>query len=377
MVMGTGAMGLGIIQVLRKSPEFEIVAVSDIDPIALNKARSFISPKTVATKNSKEALKTHPDILIDSTNSILDSAIILQTALEEGINVILMNGEVDQVFGRLLLKTAERNHALITSDSGDQHGVLKRTIDDVRNMGFEIVMAGNNKGFLNRYANPDSIELEAAKRRLTRKQCSAYTDGTKLAIEMAIIANAENLGLLKEGMIGPKVDYVVDALSAFDFNRARDVGGVVDYVLNAKPGGSVFVVGYSSNPDDMFYMNYYKMGSGPYYIFVRPYHLCHFETPLTIKKIMLEDKPILVQKYYSLEVNSYAKTPLKANTKLDGIGGFHLYGLLGKPTGLPIGLSERAILVNKKEKDQSVDWSDVTFKEDDPILDLWKEQEKC
>ena len=110
---------------------------------------------------------------------------------------------------------------------------------------------------------------------------------------------------------------------------------------------------------------------------MRPYHLCHFETPLTIKKIFAEKQPILIQKNRCLEVNAYAKTNLEQGTKLDGIGGYHLYGVLGKPSGLPIGLAKRATLINKKRKDEMIEWADVTFMENDPLLTLWKQQENC
>lgn len=369
-------MGLGIVEVLKKFPDFEVVSVTDKNLDALNIAKKFVSEKALVTVKAEEALNVGPDVLIDATTSIFESVFFLQRALEKGIHVVLMNSEVDQVFGRILAETAKENNVILTSDAGDQYGVLARLIANVRLMGFKIVMAGNNKGFLDRYANPNSIANEAAIRRLSRTQCTAYTDGTKLAIEMAIIANAENLALLGETMVGPRVDNVMDALTAFDLNKARDLGGVVDYVLGANPGGSVFVVGYSNDPEDRFYMNYYKMGKGPYYLFLRPYHLCHFETPFTLYKLFKHKEPVLVQNKRVLEVSAYAKTNLRAGSKLDGIGGFNLYGLLEKPSGLPIGLSEKAVLTKAKKKNEPIEWGDVEFPEYDSALKLWEEQER-
>ena len=65
-------------------------------------------------------------------------------------------------------------------------------------------MAGNIKGFLDRYANPTTIIPEADKRNLDYKMCTAYTDGTKLNIEMALLANALDLKTIVPGMHGPK-----------------------------------------------------------------------------------------------------------------------------------------------------------------------------
>jgi predicted homoserine dehydrogenase-like protein len=376
VVLGAGAMGVGILKVLQKFPEFEIVAVADKNPSALERAKSILPPKTIVASNFDNVLETRPEVVIDATTSILESALSLIRVLEEKTSVILMNGEVDQVFGRLLARIARKNDVVLTSDAGDQHGVLSRLIADVKGMGFQLIMAGNNKGFLDRYATPDSIVHEAAIRRLTLEQCCAYTDGTKMAIEMAIIGNAENLTVMETGMVGPRVDEVPQALKVFNLDKARELGGVADYVLGAKPGGSVFAVGYSNNEEDRFYMNYYKMGKGPYYCFLRPYHLCHFETPLAIRSVMTQKQPILTQKKYNLEVNSYAKKDLKSGTKLDGIGGYCVYGLLDKPsaTTLPIGLASEAVLTTEKKKNEPIKWDDVEFPDGDRLLNLWKEQ---
>ena len=374
-VVGTGAMGKGIVSVIKKHKDMEVSAIADIEPKALERTRPFLTSEALVTTEPIEVLDTNPDILIDATPTILEAAVLAKEALRRKINVILMNGEVDQVYGRLLAREADSNGVIVTSDSGDQHGVLGRQIEEINSMGFEIVMAGNNKGFLYKYANPDSIVEEAAKRRLTLHQCTAYTDGTKLAIEMAIIANAKGLGLLQTGMVGPRTETVQDSLKVFDLDRARELGGVVDYVLGARPGGSVFTIGYSNDPEDRFYMNYYKMGEGPYYVFLRPYHLCHFETPLTIRRIMNAKKPILVQRKRVLEVGTRAKRDLEKGTVLDGIGGFNTYGVLEKPGSLPIGLSEGVFLRKSKKKDDPIEWDDIEFDIDDPRIELWEEQQ--
>jgi predicted homoserine dehydrogenase-like protein len=367
-------MGKGIVSVVKKHSDMEVSAIADIDPKALENTRPFLPEGALVTTNPLEVLDTKPDVLVDATPTVIEAAILAKKALQNKINVVLMNGEVDQVYGRLLAKEAESNGVIMTSDSGDQHGVLGRQIEEIELMGFEIIMAANNKGFLYEYATPESIKEEAAKRRLTVNQCTAYTDGTKLAIEMAIIANAKNLGLLQTGMMGPRANTIEEALKLFDLDKARKLGGVVDYVLGARPGGSVFTIAHSDDPEDMFYMNYYKMGEGPYYLFSRPYHLCHFETPWTIKRIMKYKKPILVQKKRVLEVGTRAKKDLEKGTILDGIGGFNTYGVLEKPSSLPIGLSEDVILRRSKKKDEFIGWDDVEFEKDDPRIDLWKQQ---
>ena len=374
-VVGLGAMGKGVVHVVQRSIDMEIVAVADINPQAVAKVKPFLNSDVLATTDSTKILTKKPDVLVEATPAITEAAILIRHALQQGVNVVLMNGEVDQVFGRLLAKEAQANGVIITSDAGDQHGVLMHKIEEIRSMGFQIILAGNNKGFLNRHADPSMLVEEAAKRRLSTSQCTSYTDGTKLSIEMALTANATGFGLLETGMVGPRTEYVNDALEVFDLEKCRKLGGVVDYVLGAKPGASVFVIAYSDDPEDQFYMNYYKRGSGPYYLFLRPYHLCHFETPYAIRRIMTRKSPILVQKKRVLEVGTRAKSDLKKNTVLDGIGGYHLYGVLEKPNSLPIGLSEGLILNKEKKKDEPIGFDDVEFPENDLRLALWKEQQ--
>jgi predicted homoserine dehydrogenase-like protein len=375
-VVGIGAMGRGLIPLLNKIHDIQVVAIADKNPKALENIKPLLSNNIKVTTNAQDVLNSNPDILIDTTDSVYEAAVFINQALEQKIHVIMLNSYVDQTFGRLLAKKAEDNGVILTSDAGDQDGVLIRTINDIHNMGFQIVMAGNNKGFLDPYANPESIKEEAEKRHLSTKQCTAFTDGTKLAMEMALVANTLNLDILKEGMTGPRIKNVQDVLAVFDLDKARELGGVVDYILGAEPGGSVFVIAYSNDENERFYMNYYKMGEGPYYVFIRPYHLCHFETPIAIRRIMNYNEPILVQRKRVLEVGCRAKTELKLETKLEGIGGHHLYGILEKPGNLPIGLAEGTTLKRSKKKDEVIGWDDVEFPKDDPRLALWKEQAK-
>lgn len=377
-VIGIGAMGKGIIQTVYGQPDMEIVAVADRSiGRKFSNINRYLAHKGFATEIPSRILKIKEvDVLIDSTPCVYETIPVIKQALELSIPVILMNSEVDLVYGRLLAKWARDNKTIITSDAGDQHGVLMRTIEDVKSMGLEIVMAGNNKGFLWRYANPVTQKSFAEREEISLRQATQNADGTKLATEMALVANALDFSIYRDGMIGQRVDYVREALNEFDLDEGRRLGGVVDYVFKARPPRSVFVIGYSDNSEIQFRMNYYKMGEGPYFLFLRPYHLCHFETPIAVRRVM-EGKPILVQRKRKLEVHAYAKTNLKKGDILDGIGGYDLYGMLERPSSydkLPIGLSKRVTLTKRKRKDSPIRWNDVKFPENDPRLILWKQQ---
>jgi predicted homoserine dehydrogenase-like protein len=187
-------MGVGIAWQIAHTPGMELICIVDTNPeAAVNAARAYgaayemAAPSGPFPKRDAVLVTTDPfalirrehglqlDVLIESTNTIGFACELCLRALHEGLDVILMNAEVDLATGWLLHEKALEQGRVITSDAGDQHGVLMRMIEEIRMWGFDIVMAGNIKGYLDRYATADSIREEARKRNLNPIQCAAYT----------------------------------------------------------------------------------------------------------------------------------------------------------------------------------------------------------
>src|SRR5204863_10190609 len=122
--------------------------------------------------------------------------------------------------------------------------------------------------------------------------------------------------------------------------------GVVDFTLGGNFGGGVFVIGHCDEPSQVQpLMKYLKMGEGPNYLFYRPYHLCHFETPFSIAEVVLDEEPTIAPLGEPVaEVIAVAKRDLQAGEILDGIGGYMIRGendtALNACRLLPGGLSE-------------------------------------
>ncbi|HWQ98243.1 MAG TPA: homoserine dehydrogenase [Clostridia bacterium] len=366
-IIGLGAMGKGLLYQTTVTPRIRALAVCDTD---ISKAcgilREFglryrvvendnditraISEHAVAVFSDGEQLAQMRglDAVVEATGTILPGARFSLAVLNAKKNLILMNSEIDLIFGSYLCRVAEENGVVYTSCDGDQYGVLKHLIDDIKQWGFTLVMAGNIKGYLDRNANPTSIIAEADKRNLDYKACASYTDGTKLNIEMAITANAFGLTTRKAGMFGPKCDMIERVNDCFDFPALwREKQPFVDYVLGAKPGGGVFAIGYCDNPYQMRMLQYYKMGDGPFYTFYRPYHLCHIEAMACIENAVLRHEALMTPAHgFLTNVYAYAKRDLKQGEMLDGIGGYCCYGLVencadqGDDPGIPICLAE-------------------------------------
>lgn len=307
------------------------------------------------------------DAVVEATNTVSEGGRYAVATLQHNKHLILMNSEIDLIFGPYLKWLAKKHNVIFSSCDGDQYGVLKHLIDDLQLWGFELVMAGNIKGFLDRYANPASIIQEADKRNLDYRMCTSYTDGTKLNIEMAILANVYGLAAPVPGMYGPTASHVCEVFQKFDFDRLwHDRKPFVDYILGAEPGGGVFAIGRCDHSYQREMLAYYKMGNGPYYLFYRPYHLCHIEALSSVASAVVRNTPFLQpDKGFQTNVYAYAKRNLKRGVALDGIGGYDCYGMIENcidqmvRPGLPICLAENVVLNRNIQKDEKIYIDDV------------------
>ncbi len=53
------------------------------------------------------------------------------------------------------------------------------------------------------------------------------------------------------------------------------------------PLTKVYVLAEHPDPKQQHYLNLYKLGEGPLYPFFIPYHLVHFEVPISIARVVL------------------------------------------------------------------------------------------
>ena len=300
-------------------------------------------------------------------------------AIEGGKHVVMMNAETDATVGCLLKHKADEAGVVYSNSDGDQPGVLKRLVDQVRCMGFEVVAAINCKGFMDVHATPDSIRPWAEKQGTSLPMTTAFTDGTKMNIECAVLCNATGLVPEMRGMHGVRTalaDALPDCLAAFGRR------GLVDYTLGGDFGGGVFVIAHCDDPAMVRpYMQYLKMGDGPDYLFFRPYHLCHMETPASIAEAVLDGEPTIAPLGNPVtEVIAFAKRDLSAGQSLDGIGGFDCYGRIDTAQNaasfLPVGLVEGAIATRALARDEPIRADAVELRADAPIVRLRREQDR-
>jgi len=212
----------------------------------------------------------------------------------------------------------------------------------------------------------------------------AFTDGTKMNIEQNVVCNASGLIPAKRGMIGVKTDQK-NAIRDFEATGALPKPGepgIVDYTLAGDFGGGIFILARGKNREFVQpYLRYLKMGDGPNYLFFRPYHLCHIETPLSAAEAVIYREPTVAPMGRPVaHTITLAKRDLKAGEVLDGIGGFNQYGELEvaeKARGLlPIGLADNVRLTRDVKKGQAIGEDAVELDESSLLVKLWREQSR-
>jgi len=402
-IIGAGYMGRGIaLQIIKFTKGMRLVAISNRNVSEAERAfrqagaeqvtrvetvgqlQEAIDQEQYATTDNATLLCATDgiDAIIEATGTIEFGAHITLKALENKKHVILMNAELDATIGPILKTYADRAGVIITNSDGDQPGVIMNLYRYVQAIGCRPVLAGNMKGLQDPYRTPETQKSYAAKYKQKPSMVTSFADGTKISMEMAVVANATGLKVGKRGMYGPQCDHVNDAINLFPMDQLLD-GGLVDYILCSDPPGGVFVLGFNQNPIQKQYLNYYKMGNGPLYVFYTPYHICHLEVPLSVARaVLFQDAVISPIAAPVCDVISTAKKNLQAGEIIDCLGGFCVYGQLenaevsNKENLLPIGLSQGCVLKHTIQKDQVIKYTDVELPADRICDKLRAEQNK-
>lgn len=385
-LVGAGYMGRGIaLQIITATVGMQLVAISNRTLSQAKQAYRQAGVESIRTVDTVARLEEAivqgqcaitddamllcqaqgVDAIVEVTGTIEFGARVALEAIAHSKHVILMNAELDATLGPILKVYADRAGVIITNSDGDQPGVIMNLYRFVESIGCKPVLAGNIKGLHDPYRTPETQRAYAAKYHQKPRMVTSFADGTKISMEMAVVANGTGLRAGKRGMYGPHCDHVQDAPALFPRDQLLN-SGLVDYVVGAKPAPGVFIIGHNEHPIQQQYMRYYKMGDGPLYVFYTPYHLCHFETPLTVARaVLFQDAALSPLAGSVCDVITTAKRDLKAGEVLDGIGGFTSYGMIENANVcyaenlLPMGLSQGCRLERDVPRDCAIAYADV------------------
>jgi len=339
------------------------------------------SGKTVLTDDPSVLTRCDAvDLLVEVTGSIEPAARVTLDAFAHGKSVVLVNAELDSLVGPILKEKADKAGVVLTHTDGDEPGVAMTLLRYIRSLGLRPVAAGNIKGMVDYYRNPDTQRAFAEKNDQDVKKVTSFADSTKLSMETTVLSNATGFRVGRRGMYGPACTYVREIANRLPAEQMLETG-LVDYTVGAAPHTGAFVVVHEDSPLKKVQLAYYKLGDGPFYVFYTPFHLPHIQIASTIGRAVIHrDATVAPIGGPVCEVVAVAKRDLKAGTRLDGVGGFCTYGLIDNcpvaraSSALPIALSEGCVLLRDVAKDTVLSFDDVRALPGGMVEALWQEQ---
>lgn len=267
--------------------------------------------------NSLTEFIDHSDIVIECSGTVAEAVGTCTAAMNSGRKIVTMNAEFQTTCGSWFAR-----RCFITEAEGDQPGCLAVFDREVRTMGFTPCIYGNIKGYLNHTPSIADMLHWSDINDFRLDKTVSFTDGTKLQIEQVLVANGLHAGIMCQGMTGcSDIDNLI-----LDYRASGVYVPVSDYVVNQSMPAGVFIV---AKHEDRQLMKNVKMGVGPYYTLIRPFHLCHLEVIKTILRIDDDrETPFNNSPNPRYMVAAVAKHDMKPGHVIGkGAGGFDVRGI--------------------------------------------------
>jgi predicted homoserine dehydrogenase-like protein len=414
-VIGAGKFGTMFLAQARTTPGIHVVAVADLSGSQALRAlrdagwdeehataRSFtdaLASGTTHITEDAEALISAKgiDVVVEATGSPSAGVRHALLSFGHGCHVIMVNVEADALAGPLLARRAQEAGVVYSLAYGDQPAIICELVDWARATGFEVVCAGKGTKYLPEYhaSTPDTVweyygftneQVESGG--LNPRMFNSFLDGTKSAIEMAAVANATGLTPAPEGLAFPPAG--TDELAAV-CRPQQDGGslhhaGTVEVVSSLERDGrpverdlrwGVYVTFKAATDYVARCFSEYGLvtdESGYYAALYRPFHLIGLELGISVAHAALRGEATGAPTGFRADAVATAKRDLASGERLDGEGGYTVYGRLMPAEdsialgALPIGLAQRVSLLRAVSKGEVVRWSDVTIDENqDPV----------
>ena len=366
-IIGTGFIGEGLAKLLDAHKDYNITKILTRGDIS---KRSDFYLSNLLTNQIDELIESS-DLIVECSGDTIYATDMISKIIKFNIPIVTMNSEFHVTVGSYFV-----DKGFITEAEGDQPGSLAILHEEAIDMGFKPVAYVNIKGFLNKTPTIKDMKFWSKKSGISLEMVTSFTDGTKIQIEQALIANGLGATIAQDGLIGVEDDNIKRGAEILG-KKADKIGSPIsDYQLSSKLPAGVFVVAkHNNNQKDA--LRYYKMGEGPYYIIERPFHICHLEIIKTIKRVLANGGVLLNNsKNPKISVATIAKKDLKIGDKIEkGIGSFDVRGeaikIENHPNHIPIGLVSSVKIKRKVKKGEILTFDDVEIPQT-KALNAWK-----
>ena len=360
-IVGTGFVGRGMASRIASAPEFRLTKVLTRRPLCeVTGIRRGLLTRSVVE------LIDNSDIVIEVTGDAIFATDVLHSVIEAGLPVVTMDSEFHVTTGSYFV-----DRGYITEADGDQPGCLARLDYEAREMGFSPLAYVNLKKFLNPTPTVEDMRYWAKKQSLRLAQVTSFTDGSKLQIEQALVANGLGGAIARDGLIGAQLDDLRD--TEFLVDEARRAGRpIADFVLapNAPPGVMILAEHREATAlGDYGPFAGIRTANGACFMLVRTYHLCHLEILRTLRSVVAGAPPLLHNSSKpTVGVAAVAKRPLPRDLVVErALGSEHLRGravrIRDHGDHVPICLVAGARLRRALEPGQLVTFDDVELPE--------------
>lgn len=368
-IIGTGFIARGLMLALKYHPELEISGI--VTRRKKEGIENFPVDTALLTNDIEEVIKKS-DLIVECSGDVIHGTEMIEKVFAAGLPVVTMNSELQIVTGSALSKKG-----VLVEAEGDQPGSLAALDREVREMGFEPIVYGNIKRFLNLHPTPDEMEYWSKRQGISLTQVTAFTDGTKVQVEQALVANALGATIACRNLSGIPCKDLEDGAQRLA-EIADGIGTPIsDYVLSSTAPAGVFIVA-KHQEEQKPYLEYLKLGAGPYYVILRPYHLCHLEIPRTLMNVLNghNDYKFNNGQHPTIQVVAVAKRTIeKGEFVKRGLGSFDVRGeavkIKNAPQGVPIGLLHEAKFIKTVPEGQIVSFADVELPKT-RALELWR-----
>lgn len=410
-LIGAGKFGSMFLSQVPTTPGLEVAAIADLD---VERARGacrnvgwdedLVARTAFCDDGAELCARDDVEVVIEATGHPGAGIAHALAAFEAGKHIVMVNVEADVLAGAALARRAKSAGVVYTMAYGDQPALTCEMVDWARACGFGVAAAGKGTKYLPLYhtVTPDGVwphfglsAAEASAAGMNAQMFNSFLDGTKSAIEMAAIANATGLGVPDDGLSFPPcgVDDLAHVLRPRSEGGMLQRPGMVEVVSSLERDGrpvfrdlrwGVYVV--LEAPNDYAAACFRQYGlktdeTGRYAAMYKPFHLIGLELNVSVLSAALRGEPTGATLAFAGDAVAVAKRDLKPGDRLDGEGGYTVWGRLMPAArsveigALPIGLAHGVTLTGPVAAGTVVRFADVKLA-DSTTLTLRKEHEK-
>ncbi|WP_436638326.1 NAD(P)H-dependent oxidoreductase [Microbaculum sp. FT89] len=394
-LIGAGKFGSMFLSQVPTIPGLEVAAIADLD---VDRARAAC--RTVGWEEERIAATAFVDdgaalcfrdsveVVIEATGNPKAGIAHALAAFEAGKHIVMVNVEADVLAGPALAARARSAGVVYSMAYGDQPALVCEMVDWARACGFDVAAAGKGTKYLPGFhrVTPDDVwshyglsDEQAAAAGMNAQMFNSFLDGTKSAIEMAAIANATGLNVPADGLLFPPcgVDDLAHILRPRSAGGVLEGGGMVEVISSLERDSrpvyrdlrwGVYVVLEAPNDYAADCFRQYGLktdASGRYAAMYKPFHLIGLELSVSVLSAALRGEPTGTTRSFCGDAVAVAKRDLKVGDRLDGEGGYTVWGKLLPAQkslavgALPIGLAHGVTLTSAVAAGNVVRFDDI------------------